>query len=153
MSNSTRKMTPRQFYQVAVNGLGATRVADVLKIGVRSVQRWIADPTCTADDSQSSSQLERLHRLFERMDEVGLGYACRGAIRYLDSAVSEVCCPKRIAAPLDTMLEEQNLDYKRVADLHALIDAEAPVEEVQQAEREALEEISRTVARYIKDNE
>lgn len=97
--------------------------------------------------------MERHHRLFEAMDEVGLGYACRGIIRYLESAIGESCCPDRIEQPADTMMEEQLLDHKLVADLHAAVDAGAPIDQVKVIEREVINEISRTVAKYIKDLE
>lgn len=151
MTQSQRKMTPRSFYEVAVNGLGCSRVADILKIKVRTLQRWVADPLTTCAESRSASQLERHHRLFLAMDEVGLGYACRGVIRYQKSAVDDGCCPDRIARPLPTMLEEQLADHKTLAELQTAIDNNRPLSEVRRLEVCAIEEIQRTVARYIQD--
>ena len=154
MTQHKGRMTPLQFYKIAIDSLGAGRVKNILQVhNIRTLQRWTADPLCTSEDSQSASQMERHRNLFEKMDQIGLGYACRGMLCYLESALSGTGCPEAIANVQDTMSQEQLLDHKRVAELHAAIDAGLSVTRVQEIERETVEEVQRTVAKYIRDQD
>jgi|GEM_PF-3452819 len=71
-------------------------------------------------------------------------------IRYLDSVLSGTGCPEAIAKLQDTMTQEQLSDHKQ-GELYAAIDAGTSVDEIKALEREALEEIQRTVAKHIQD--
>ncbi len=151
MSKSGRKMTARQFFAVAVNGLGKGAVAKTLAVNTRTVARWVADPLTTAPESQSASQLERLRRLFEQMDEVGLGYACAGAVRYLQAGFDLGTDALDILSPRPTILEEEHGDYKALAEYQNAIDTGRSPEEVLHCEDLLIAEIKRTTARYIQD--
>lgn len=153
MTHSKRKMPPLQFYKVAINGLGAGIVKNTLRVKhIRTLQRWTADPLTTSPESQSASHLELHRNLFEKMDQVGLGYACRGVIRYLESALGDNCSPDHITGPADTMVEEKLLDFEKLSELHTALSPGAQIERIKELELAVIEEIQRTVAKHIKDN-
>ena len=145
-------MTPLQFYNLALNNLGAGAVKNILRVkDIRTLQRWTADPLTTSEESRSASQIERHRNLFEAMNQVGLGYACRGIVRYLLAALGDEPCPCGIAKPADTMVEEKLMDYELLSNLHAAIDSCESINDIKNLEREVCEEVGRTVARYIQD--
>jgi hypothetical protein len=149
MSNDQAKMQPWQVFQAARKYLGADTVARIFNREIRSAHSWAQDPAFTAH--RCRSPLELLHALFDRMDAVGLGYVARSAIGYLETAVDQEQVAGAIREPLATIQEEILADYTAVAALQSMIGQRGSLEEVMRFKQEAIEEIERTVARYVKD--
>jgi hypothetical protein len=149
MSERNAKMQPWQVFQAARKYLGAHNVARIFNREVRSAHNWAQDPAHT--ECRCKSPLELLHTLFERMDAVGIGYAARAAIDYLATAVDPAVQVGGIKPPLPTIQEEILADYSAVARLQQAIEAGADMESVHGLKRDAMEEIERTVARYIQE--
>lgn len=148
MSKELAKMQPWQVFQAARKYLGAEVVARIFNREIRSAHSWAQDPAYT--QSRCRSPLELLYTLFERMDAIGLGYAARAAIRYLESAVDQTAEAGEIREPLPTIQEEILADYSAVAALQATIEKEGGLDEVMRLKEEAIAEIERTVAKYHK---
>ncbi|BDD88731.1 hypothetical protein [Desulfofustis limnaeus] len=149
MSNNRAKMQPWQVFQAARKYLGADTVARIFNREIRSAHSWAQDPAFTAH--RCRSPLELLHALFERLDAVGLGYVARAAIGYLETAVYQEQAGGAIREPLPTIQEEILADYSAVAELQRTIESRGSLADVMRLKQEAMDEIERTVARYVKD--
>lgn len=150
MSKSKREMTPRQFFMVAIKGLGADVVGDIIGVRGRTINRYAADPLTTDSGSQTPHQLEEFPKLFMRLEEVGRGYAARGLIRFLQAAIDDdVQPPTEISNPLPTIEEEILADYRAVAALQNAIDERQDVDLIGVLKQAAIDEIERTYAKYL----
>lgn len=149
MSTDDNKMQPWQVFQAARKYLGASTVARIFNREVRSAHNWAQDPAYT--EVRCKCPLELLHTLFERMDAVGLGYAARAGIAYLETAVEGTDRPESIREPLPTIHEEILADYSAVGRLQQAIEDDLGINTINRYKRDAIEEIERTVAKYARD--
>ena len=151
MSDDQRQMKPWQVFSAARKHLGAEVVARIFNREIRSAHNWGQDPTYT--QCRCRNPLELLYVLFERMDTVGLGYVVRAALQYLGGALDQNSGQETgaIKATLPTIQQEILADYTKVAALHAGVEAGLSVEEIMYRKQEAIDEIERTVAKYIED--
>jgi len=148
MSYGEGKMQPWQVFHAARKILGANIVARIFNREVRSAHNWAQDPART--ECRCKSPLELLHTLFERLDAAGVGYVARAGIEYLSTALDPDVRVDEIKEPLSTIQEEILADYSAVSMLQQGIEAGADEETVNHLKREAMEEIERTVAKYMK---
>ncbi len=141
-------MKPWQLFNAARKVIGANTVAHIFNRSVRAAHDWAQDPICT--EVRCKSPLELLHTLFERMDQVGLGYAARAGIVYLSTALEYAGDQNEIKDTLPTIQEELLADYAAIGDLQRAISSHADMDEINRIKRAAIEEIERTVAKYSK---
>lgn len=139
-------MQPWQVFHSARKYIGAENVARIFNKEKRSAYNWGQDPAYT--EHRCKNPLELLHALFVKMDDVGIGYVARAAIRYLESAVDDDTELEDIRCTLPTISEEILADYGAVAALQQAIDAGEPLEVVKLRAAAAINEIERTIAKY-----
>lgn len=151
MSKNNQKMQPWQFWKVANRFFTPAGVARVFNKEKRSAYSWAQDPMFT--EHRCACPIVLLGRLFEMMNEVGLGYACRALLRYLEGKLDDIEQEDVILQPLPTMQEEQLADYKCLAAFQQAIDDGLPLGEVHRLKRLADEEIERTMAKYVEEND
>lgn len=144
-------MQPWQVFHAARKYLGPDSVARIFNKEKRSAYSWGQDPDYT--EHRCKSPLELLHVLFARMDDVGVGYVARAAIRYLETAVeADVLFDSgQKLETMPTITEEVLADYSAVASLQLAIDEGRPLEDVKSRATAAVAEIHRTVAKYAED--
>lgn len=142
-------MQPWQFWKIANRFYTPAVVARVFNKEKRALYSWAQDPTST--DHRCACPIILLGRLFENMNEVGLAYACRAVLRYLEGKIDESDDGEEIKRLLPTMEQEQLADYKCLADFQAAIDAGLPAKDVKHLERLAHDEIERTFAKYVEE--
>lgn len=148
MSYDAGKMQPWQVFQAARKCLGVNNVARIFGKEIRSAHNWAQDPACT--QLRCRSPLELLHTLFERMDAAGFGYVARAGIEYLSTAIDPAVQVDGIKEPLPTIQEEILADYTAVSMLQHAIETKDNLDEVILLKRLAIDEIERTVAKYMK---
>jgi len=149
MSNMFGNLQPWQVFHIARKHLGPGSIAKVFgKSNVRSAYDWAQDPLTT--QKRCRSPLEALHHMFQLLDEIGLGYVARASIAYLQTAI-EPDELHNIQEPLPTIEQEILADYSAVASLQRAVEACEEVDLVDTLKQEAIDEIERTYAKYLKD--
>jgi len=149
MTQEKPEMQPWQVFNAARRALGANVVAKIFNRSIRAAHDWAQDPAYT--EVRCKSPLELLYTLFERMADSGRGYAARSAIQYLESAIDPDVEIVGVIEPLPTIQEEILADYAAVAALQRAIDVGASGDDIRRLKRDAIDEIERTAAKYIKD--
>lgn len=141
-------MQPWQVFNMARKYIGAENVARIFNKEKRSAYSWAQDPDYT--EHRCKSPLELLHTLFVRMDDAGIGYVARAAIRHLETAVE----PEHILddctemETLPTITEEVLADYTALAEMQHAIATGESIAEVRSKALAAIAEIERSVAKY-----
>jgi len=118
----------------------------------RTVDLWCQDPRFTDKEARSYDPLQGLRDLLSILDDHGHVPIVRSSLQYLASGTSVDCdYHGDHADPLPTITEEILADYRAVADLQRAIEAGQDAHTVNQLKAEAINEIERTVALYLKD--
>jgi len=151
MSNKQTKLEPWQIYHIALQHLTPGRVAGIYgKINIRSAYDWAQSPYTTA--KRCRSPLERTHELFRILDQIGFGYAARAGIAYLQTALTPEVLPE-LDDLKPTMIEEELADYQLLSEFQAAINHGASVGIVKDLKQKAVDEIERTLAKYIQEKQ
>lgn len=118
----------------------------------RAVDYWCEDPRFTAKDEGAFDPIRGVKDLLGMLDDQGHCAAVRACIDYLCKDTSVECGVEPIVKDvLPTITEEILADYKAVAGLQAAIEAGESIEVVNDLKYTAIDELHRTVAKYIKD--
>ena len=137
-----------QIFHVARRTLGPGAVANIFgRRNARSAYDWAADPAFTVQRVKRDP-LQALHLMFSRLVDYGRQDVVKAAIDFLASALddSTVCSIEELKP---TLAEEILADFSAVAKLQDIIDEQASADSVREAAEEAIDEINRTVAKYI----
>lgn len=120
----------------------------------RTVDLWCQDPRFTDKEARSYDPLQGIRDLFSLLDDRGHVPIVRSALQYLASETSlDYDYHGDHAHPLPTITEEILADYRAVAALQAAIEAGQTPEVINQLKIAAINEIERTVARYLEDSQ
>jgi hypothetical protein len=122
------------------------------KKNARAVDYWCEDPRFTAKDDGAYDPIHGVKALLEMLDDQGHCSTVRACVAYLIQGTSEGCgIEPAVVEMKPTVAEEVLADYRAVADMQDAIDAGESIEVVNDLKYAAVEELHRTVAKYIED--
>lgn len=121
----------------------------------RTVDLWCEDPRFTGKDERAFDPIQGVRDLLQLLDDSGHCGVVKSCIAYLVSGTSAECGINvdGIVEPGPSITEEILADYRAVAELQAGIEAGHHPDRIQDLKAEAIAEIERTYARYLKDYE
>jgi len=153
MAKSSNKMQSWQVFHFARKHLGAALLCTVFgKKNARTVNYWCEDPAYTAKNDFSYDPIFGVKQLADKLDDRGHTDVVRALRSFLfgDTSLDDGDgCGLGDLQP--TMVEEKLCDYQTIGELHNAITSKADPAEVERMKREAIAEIERTVALYIKE--
>ena len=155
MPKKSGEMQSWQFFHYVRKHLGRSVLYAIFsKRHARTVDLWCQDPRFTDKEALSYDPLQGLRDLFSILDDHGHVPIVRSALQCLASGTS-VDCDYRgdHADPLPPMAEEILADYRAVGDLQRGIEAGMAAHAVNQLLAAAINELQRTVAKYLQDLE
>ena len=152
MPISPNKLQSWQIFHAARKHLGVERLVAMFgKKNARSIYTWAADPACT--EERCKDPLEALHAMLSELDTIGRGDVARSALAYLATALDGEHEEPAVAEIRPTIEAEVLADYQSVAALQSAIEAGMSIATVDSMRLAAVEEVSRTFAKYVADFE
>ncbi len=153
MAKDSRKMQSWQVFHYARKHLGRSALYAIFgNKNARSVDYWCEDPRFTTKGEAAHDPIRGVKLLLEQLDDEGHCAVVRACIDFLRKGTSAGCgFDPEVVDILPTITEEVLADYRAVAALQSAIESGASFDVVGDLKYQAIEEIERTVARYIKD--
>lgn len=153
MAKETTKMQSWQVFHFARKHLTRSTLYAIFgKKKARAVDYWCEDPRYTAKPEGAYDPIQGVKALLDTLDDNGHCGVVRATVAYMCEGTScRLDHKKEIVEPMSTITDEILADFRAVANLQRAIEAGAEIDEVEYYQREAVEEIERTVALYRKD--
>lgn len=153
MAKESSKMQSWQVFHYARKHLGRSILYAIFgKKNARTVNFWCENPRFTSKPEDAYDPIAGVKALLTTLDDLGHTDVVRSAIHYIlsETTLADSNNPN-LKDLLPTLAEEQLADFVEVGNLHRAIGSDADIEDVLIARDDAIAEIERTVALYIKE--
>jgi len=153
MPKNIDEMQSWQVFHYARKRLGRSVLYAIFgKRHARTVDLWCQDPRFTDKEAISYDPLQGLRDLLSLLDDHGHVPVVRAALQYLASGTSLDCEQGGDCSDLLPTLNEEILaDYRAVADLQRGLEAGVAAHAANQLLAAAVNELQRTVAKYLQE--
>ena len=153
MAKDTPKMQSWQVFHYARKYLGRSALYAIFgKKNARSVDFWCEDPTTTSKDEKAYDPIEGVKNLLKELDDHGHGPVVRSTLKHITSETNITIDGEcQYGELLDTLSEEILADFRIVGKLQSAIEERLDPDKVEAIKDQALAEIERTYARYLKE--
>lgn len=154
MPIESNKMQSWQVFHFARKHLTRSALYSIFgKKNARAVDYWCEDPRYTAKIEGAYDPLQGVKSMLETLDDQGHCGVVRAAFAYLAENTSIKCDYERtIVEPMSNITDEILADFRAVAELQRAIENKCDVAGAEHLLREAIAELERTVACYIKES-
>ncbi len=152
MTKNGLTMQSHNFFSYARKYLGRSALYIMFgRKNSRIIDYWCEDPLFTAKPAEAYDPIHGVKLLIDALDDMGHSGVVRALFGYLGSGISVDYRAEEIIEPKKSIQEEILADYRAVADLQVAIEAGVGEIAVDALKWQAIGEIERTVARYMKD--
>lgn len=150
------KMKSWQVFGYARKHLGASALYAIFgKKNSRNVDYWCQDPLYTSRPDNSYDPIKGVKLLLEKLDDTQHCHVVRSTLAYLGSGTSSCCefddIDPEVVPLKETIGEEILADFRAVSALQTAIEAGHNETSIVRLKADAIAEIERTVALYLKD--
>lgn len=154
MPKVSSKMQSWQVFHYARKHLGRSVLYSIFgKKNARAVDYWCEDPKYTNKPDGAYDPIQGVRDLMTALDDHGHTAVIRSACQYMTAETSGAAeeAPTNLTDLLPTLEAEILADFRAIANLQAMIESGSDMALILAAKQEAIEEIERTVAFYIKE--